>query len=239
VLIAGPIPLRGRGTAVASGLLVVAAAGVIVVSASRPPTLVSTSYGAASAGRFVLTILVSVALVAASFIASDQARRLLPSLLLVGLLWTVPDWAGWTHAGTVTTFIARASAVVLPAAALLATGSGVPSTPSHWRRAAVILAWASLVAGLTWNSFAEPGCWRACLTPALDPFGTGGWLLRAVLIATVALSVALPAHILLSPGWRHEDLLASLVGILLVVSAAFGIWSRLAPALDSVTAALR
>jgi hypothetical protein len=124
VLIADSVRLRGRGTAVASGLLVAVAAGVIVVSASRPPTLVSTSYGAASAGRFVLTLLVAVALVAASFIASDHAGRLVPSLLFVGLLWTVPDWAGWTHAGTVTTFISRASAVVLPAMALLATGSG-------------------------------------------------------------------------------------------------------------------
>ena len=172
MLIARRVPLRGRGAEVASGLLLAVAAGVIVVSASRPPTLASTSYGATSAGRFVLTLLVAGALVVASFIASDHARRLVPSLLCGGLLWTMPDWAGWTHAGTVTTFISQASAVVLPAMALQATGSVVPATPSHWRRPAVILAWASLVAGLTWNSFAEPGCWRACLTPALDPFGT-------------------------------------------------------------------
>jgi signal transduction histidine kinase len=220
LLTAGPVPPQARGPAVASSLLVAAAAWVIVVSASRPPSLASTSYGAASAGRFVLTLLVAVALVAASFIASDHAGRLVPSLLFVGLLWTMPDWAGWTHAGTVTTFISRTSAVVLPAMALLATGSGLPSTPSHWRRAAGVLASASLVAALTWNSFEEPGCWRACLTPAVDPFGAGEWLLRGVLIATVALSAALPAHILRSPGWRHEDLLASLVGIPLALSLA-------------------
>jgi signal transduction histidine kinase len=220
VLIASADPPRGRGTAVASVPLVAVAAGVIVVSASRRPTLAATSYGGGSAGRFALDLVAAAALVAASVIASDRARRLVLSLLLVGLLWTVPDWAGWTDAGPVTTFVSRGSAVVLPAMALLASGSVVPVPPRLWTRAAGLVVAASLVAALNWNSFAEPGCWRACLAPAADPLGGGKWLLRAVLVATVALAALLPVLVLRSPGWRHEDLLASLASLPLTVSLA-------------------
>jgi signal transduction histidine kinase len=200
------------------GLLAMAVATVLV-TAARPPRLASASYTAGSSGWFALALLTSAALMAAA-VAAEPGSTVAPSMVLTGLLWTVPEWAGRMAAGGQTTFLAQTAAVVLPASALSAVVLVVRPREARWARTSSVLLVASGVLALGWDSFAEPGCWRAC-RPAIVPLSNGGhWLLLATLLAAVLSAVTLAGTVFARPDRRWTEVLAAIVGVALTLGLA-------------------
>ncbi len=195
------------------GLLGLAVA-TVTVTVAWPPRLPSASYAAGSSGWLALAVLTSMALIAAAF-AAEPADIVAPPLVLTGLLWTVPEWAGRTAAGGQTTFLAQAAAVVLPASALSAVVFVARPRDSRWARTSGVLLVASGVLALGWDSFAEPGCWRACRPPILRLPNGGHWLLWVTLLAAGLSAMTLMGTGVVRRDRRWGEVLAALVGVAL------------------------
>ena len=213
-----------RRSAIASWALVVAAIVILVIGAVRPADLESASYTASSTTLRLFSILVAGGWIAAAVLAGSTGRPLAVPLALTGLLWTVPEWAGWTGASAWMTWAAQTAAVLLPSLALWAAAV-IAGVDERLRWAAGALVGVGAIAALTWDSFDATGCWRACAPALIALPGGGKGLLLAAVGATMIAAVALPWMV---PADRRR----SAIGVVAAVAAiplAFALVAQLVP----------
>lgn len=190
----------------ASCLVGAAAVAVLVPLVAGRPT---TTYGGASAGLLWAEAAACVALLVAGAVDSGGGRW--SDVFALGLLWLVPELAGWGAGPTVLRTIAQCCALLLPAVAFGVVARRVVQDIA-WRKA---LSRLGLAAGalaafsrlLLVDPFLDARCWRNCSTNPLvlveDPT-PGRWLERGSMV--VLGMVVLTSMLLLAVSGRQARL---------------------------------
>jgi signal transduction histidine kinase len=160
-----------------AGLVLLAVAVAVVGD------LHATTYGGSQPGLLWLETGAALVLLAAGTLEATAWSR--AALQLTGLLWLVPELAGWVSAPAGLRTAADAVARLLPAVAVAAL-LGVRPGRSRWTTPVLVVALASGVTAasvrlLFVDPFLDPACWRICDHNPLLVAGladAGRWLER-------------------------------------------------------------
>jgi signal transduction histidine kinase len=205
-------------------------AGAVVIAATVAMSAGNrfTTYGGAGPGVRAATAAAAAALLGAAALTWRAGTRgAAPALAVAGVLWSVPEWVGWSDGPAWARALAAASSGAVLAAATLAVAALAGVSARRWRLVAALAVGGALLVALARillvDPFLDPRCARLCGHNPLVVVESAAPGRVVVWLGTSALAVGAAVAVASALGGRRRGLAvagACLVGGLAVTGAA-------------------